>query len=687
MARTDNVNNKISHRRAVALSVLMLAVFGLYSLRLFQVQIVEGDEYASISNGQYSRNMTISASRGEILDRYLRPIAVNRTSLSVVFDYDFFPRGTAAEQRQLQNEIILSLTSLLKTAGEEWNDSLPITGDGPYAFEEGREGSVNTLKRTILNVADYATADDCMKWLVKRYCLEGYSTKDQRTAAGVQYEMEIRQFSAANPFTFSGDISENTSYVILENNRDYPGVDIQTVPVREYVAGDTGAHLIGQVTPIYEDEYKDLKEKGYKLNDSIGRGGIEGAMEDELRGDTGTTTVVKNARGQILDKYESKAPVPGNSVVLTLDLELQATAQQALADKIKALRAQAVPSGTYKGQDVRSGSAVLLDVSNGGVLVSASWPSYDLSTYNEDYAKLLADPDRPLFNRALNGTFPCGSTMKPCVAMAALMEGTITPSSHPVFCNRYYTYYEGYTYKCLGYHGSVNVVDALAKSCNVFFYDVGRLLKIGPMNEYAAQFGLGQKTGIEIGEAQGVLAGPAEREANGGKWLGGDTIQAAIGQSDNLFSPIQLAAYAMTLANDGVRYKTHLVQAVRSYDGRETPVGKEVLVRMQLSKEAIDTVRAGMVKVVTSGTASARFRGIDYTVAAKTGTAQVSNTRSDHGVFIAYAPVEKPEVALAVLMEDGTSGAAAEVARVILDAYFDSKTEGSAPTPEEELLP
>ena len=687
MARTDNVNNKISHRRAVALSVLMLAVFGLYSLRLFQIQIVEGDEYASISNGQYSRNMTISASRGEILDRYLRPIAVNRTSLSVVFDYDFFPRGTAAEQRKMQNEIILSLTSLLITAGEEWNDSLPITGDGPYAFEEGREGSINTLKRTILNVADYATADDCMKWLVKRYCLEGYSTKDQRIAAGVQYEMEIRQFSAANPFTFSGDISEDTSYVILENNRDYPGVDIQTLPVREYVAGDTGAHLIGQVTPIYEDEYKDLKEKGYKLNDTIGRGGIEGAMEDELRGDTGTTTVVKNAKGQILDKYESKAPVPGNSVVLTLDLELQAAAQQALANKIKALRAQAVPSGTYKGQDVRSGSAVLLDVSNGGVLVSASWPSYNLSTYNEDYAKLLADPDRPLFNRALNGTFPCGSTMKPCVAMAALMEGIITPSSRPIFCNRTYTYYEGYTYRCLGYHGSINVVDALAKSCNVFFYDVGRLLKIGPMNEYSAQFGLGQKTGIEIGEAQGALAGPAEREANGGKWLGGDTIQAAIGQSDNLFSPIQLAAYAMTLANDGVRYKTHLVQAVRSYDGRETPVGKEVLVSMQLSKEAIDTVRAGMVKEVTSGTAAARFRGIDYTVAAKTGTAQVSNTRSDHGVFIAYAPVEKPEVALAVLMENGTSGAASEVARVILDAYFDSKTEGSAPTPEEELLP
>ena len=276
--------------------------------------------------------------------------------------------------------------------------------------------------------------------------------------------------------------------------------------------------------------------------------------------------------------------------------------------------------------------------------------------------------------------------MKPLVAAAALTEGTITPPT-TITCTKAYDYYDPFVVYCLGRHGSINVAKALQESCNYFFFEVGRLLKIDKLNQYTRQFGLGQKTGIEVGEAAGVMAGPEYSASLGQQWMPGDTLGAAIGQSDNLFTPIQLASYAMALANDGVRYKTHLVQSVRSYDGKETPVEPEILSTVPLSQTAIDTVRQGMLQVVTNGTASKYYKGASYTLAAKTGTAQISETRSDHGAFIGYAPFENPEIAIAVLIEDGTSAAAGRVSRKVLDAYFSTKSEGLAPTPEGELLP
>lgn len=269
----------------------------------------------------------------------------------------------------------------------------------------------------------------------------------------------------------------------------------------------------------------------------------------------------------MIDREETVQPVPGDTVILTLDMELQKAAQNALDEEIQSLRQLPATQGNGKfannGHDVRSGSVVVLDVKNGGVLACASWPNYDLSTYNADYNDLIADPDKPLFNRALNGTFAIGSTMKPLVAAAALTEGTITPTT-TITCTKAYDYYDPFVVYCLGRHGSINVAKALQESCNYFFFEVGRLLKIDKLNQYTRQFGLGQKTGIEVGEAAGVMAGPEYSASLGQQWMPGDTLGAAIGQSDNLFTPIQLASYAMALANDGVRYKTHLVQSVRS---------------------------------------------------------------------------------------------------------------------------
>ncbi len=666
--------NQSVRRRVVATAAVIVFVFFLFGLRLFQVQIVDGEEYANLAGRNTTTELTIAASRGEILDRNLNPIAVNRASYSVVFDYAFFPRGKDTEQQYQQNQIILSLTNLLEKAGEDWNDTLPISDSAPYSFEDDREGDIEKLKE-LLRMAEYATADNCMAELVKRYSLENYSAEEQRRIAGVRYEMEVREFALKNPFTFSDDVSAETTYQIKEHNTEYPGVDVQTTPVREYKNGDLASHLIGTVSPIYPEEYEELKAQGYALNDTIGRGGIEAAAENYLRGTAGTRTLVKNSKGTIIEDSITEEPVPGDSVVLTIDLELQQKIQEALDATIQDLKANGNGTNTtYNGKDVRSGAVVMLDAKNGGVLASASWPTFDLSTYNENYTALLNDPDQPLFNRALDGAFACGSTMKPGVALAALTEGVITPG-YTYTCHKVYNRFSDYKPTCMGTHYTINVVTALAKSCNIFFYETGFQLGIEKMNAYSALYGLGQKTGIEVGEAEGVLAGPAEREAKGLVWNPGDTVSAAIGQSDNLFTPLQLATYCMTIANDGVRYKTHLIDSVRSYDGKTvTTIEPEIVAQADLTQEAIDTVRQGMIQAALSGTAQRSFgSNVPYTVACKTGTAEVSKTRSDHGVFIAYAPVEDPEIAVAVLLEDGTSAPSTALGRTVMDAYFELK--------------
>lgn len=454
------------------------------------------------------------------------------------------------------------------------------------------------------------------------------------------------------------DISEKTAAILRENPEVYAGLETAFVPIRTYEAGEVAAHILGTVGPVYAEEYETLKEKGYRLTDRVGKSGIEAALEDELRGEDGVR--ITREDGSVY----TRAAVAGLSVELTLDSVLQRAAQTAVVDTMAALREQNEP---LSGADVKSGSVVLLDVKDGGVLVCASCPTYDLSTYSERYTALAADAGQPLFNRALYGTYPCGSVIKPAVAIAGLNERLTVDCT----CDGVYRYYEavGFAPKCMGRHGAVDVVGALKQSCNVYFMELGRLLGIDTLNRYAAAFGLGQKTGIEVGEARGVLASP---ETKNGAWVAGDTCQCAIGQMDERFTPVQLAAYAMTLSNGGVRYRTHLVRRLLNYDGTvESVYEPQVLSTVSMSAEAANAVRKGMEQVVKKGgTAHEAFKDAAYTLAAKTGTAQNGTTRSDHGVFIAYAPADKPQVALAVVMENGTSAAATAVARQVLDAYF-----------------
>ncbi len=673
----------LSPRRLVALFLTMVVILGLFSVRLFQLQIVDGEAYAQRADAGSKTTIAIAASRGEILDANQIPLVSNRTSYAVTLDYNYFPHGSSDEAVKQQNDCLLALAALLQERQEAWHDSLPISRQAPYTFDEERENGVKRLK-DYLRMADYATPEQCLAQMVEKFKLENYDADRQRILAGIHYEMVTAGFNASTPYTFATDISSTSMYRILEHSTDFPGVDVETVPVREYVGGSTACHIIGTVGPIYAEEYAELKEQGYSYNDILGKSGIESAAEGYLRGTAGKRVLTKNSQGVITSEAQTVAPIPGQTVILSIDSRIQQVAQQALGEKIADMRAHAAEG---KGKDIKSGSVVMLDVKTGGVMVCASWPDYDLSTYSEQYNDLVANPDNPLFNRALYGSFPCGSTFKPGVALAAITEGKIT-SSTTIDCTFIYDFYApSYTPKCMGTHRQSDIVRALQKSCNYYFYEVGRIMN-SSLFSYLSLYGFGQRTGVEIGESAGVQQSPEYMKSIGGNWVAGDYLQLAIGQRGS-YTPIQLAAYAMMLANDGVRYKTHFIKAVRSFDSlSDTVIEPQIAAQVTWSKDAIQGVREGMIAVGKAGGTAASFANASYTIACKTGTAQTGLVNSsDHGTFIAYAPVENPEVAIAVVMERGTSAASTAVARTVLDAYFAGKETGEAPTDFGVLLP
>ncbi len=679
MLSMDRIDGSLSLRRLLALFIAVAVVFGLFSVRLFHVQIIDGKMYAGLSDADSKMVIPIAASRGEILDRNQIPLVSNRTSYAVVLDYNYFPHDNEKEQ----NDRLLLLMDLLRSQNEEWNDTLPISSAAPYTFDTERESGVARLK-TYLQLDDQATVDDCMQQLCDMYELHAYTAEEQRCLAGVRYNMSVAGFGQRTPYTFSGSVSDTTMYKILENNDRYVGVEVNTVPVREYVGKETACHIIGSVGPIYAEEYETLAAKGYSYNDVVGKSGIEAAAEDYLRGIAGTRTLTRQSDGTVLDEVETVAPTPGKTVILSIDAKLQQAAQESLDKNITELRAT---QETGKGGDVKSGSVVMLDVKTGGVMVCASWPSYDLSTYSEQYSDLIANEDKPLFNRALYGAYPCGSTFKPGMALAAITAGYISPTTL-VDCTRTYMYYApSYTPGCLGLHRNLTVVGALEKSCNYYFYHIGRLMG-GNVFNYLSLYGFGQRTGVEIGESSGVQQTPESMQASGATWVPGDYLQLAIGQRGS-YTPIQLAAYTMMIANNGTRYKTHLIQSVRSYDSTtDTVIQPEVAATVTWSDAAMSYVKKGMIAVGKSGTAQRYFSSADYTIACKTGTAETGiNNASDHGTFIAYAPADNPEVAVAVTMEHGTAGSSSAVAREVLDAYFANKEKGEAPTDIGILLP
>ena len=687
--------------RINAFLIFFIATVVIYSVVLSTIVIKGNGENGENAVRKY--DITVEAARGEILDRNSMTLVSNRQGNSIKFNAAIFPSKQADK-----NRIIASLIELCESKGEKWTDNLPIeyNQNGMLIFSDKRENDIKALKhKNMLNLNSYATAENCLDALIDMYSLDEYDKVTARKIASVCYEMWRTGYSVSIPYTFAKDVSSETISIIKEKNEYFRGVEAEVDTYREFTDGTIAPHIIG-VTGIIsgdeynnyknelnesidsgsftEDEIKTLQLNAYSLTDYVGKFGIEGAMEENLRGKKGIKTISVDNEGNVSSKY-SLVPQQGNSVYLTIDSGLQRVAQNALEQRILEL--------TSASGLAAAGAVAVIDVHSGEVLASASYPSYNLSEYFDKYNELLEADGSPLINRVLQSTYEPGSTMKLSTAIAGLEENVVNSDSK-FYCNSIFKYYD-VTFSCLHAHGYLNVIKGLEESCNVYFYNTGNLLGIDVMNDYSRKLGLGEKTGVELTESKGILAGRAYRQSIGSTWQMGDTIQAAIGQSDNLFTIIQLANYGATIANNGTRYKCHYVKYIMDADHSNIiyEAKPEIVEKTGISQKTIDIVKQGMLAVTTTGSCTSAFSEITEKVGAKTGTTQVRKIidgkifEGNNGLNVSFAPFDKPEIAIAVIIENVDSGTAtATVAADIYDYYFSTKNQISSQQPSNELL-
>ncbi len=669
-----NSKNKYPKTTITVCIIITLAFFAIFTARLVDWQLIHGSEYSELAKRSTSYTVKTDATRGEILDKNGSGLVVNTTRYKIVIDKLYVNEDTLDAN-------LLSLINLMDLSGDKWEDTLPIALLGStFSYKNNADDEISEfLSEDFLNLDENTTAQDCFNSLVKRYEIdERLSLKEQRNLVSVHYNMELTGYSNSNPYIFAKDIKRSTVSTVSENTQGVSGIDVQTYLVRTAQDACLAPHILGALGSITEEEYDDLKdgEKTYSLTDNVGKFGIELAFENQLKGEGGMKIIKRNSDGTIVDTVETIDSKPGNTVYLTLDKKLQKTAVKSLAENVKAAKAQGVAEKqalgkSGLGEDCETGAVVMLSVKDFSVLAAASYPTYDLNKYSEYgnyYVKLSENKNSPMYNRISVGSFACGSVYKPCVACAALEEKTISTDTE-IFCKQEYDYYPSNVVHCMHYHGDLNLTGAIAQSCNYFFAETGRRLGIETMYLYSEKFGLGEYTGIEIEESKGTLAG---RDST--SWMPGNTVQAAIGQSDNAFTPLQLATYAATLANDGTRLKTHVVSKITDYERKNNVQDYSrplVVDNCAVSQKNLDIVQKAMLEVTQNedGTAHSVFGDYKVKVAAKTGTAE--NAGSDHTTFICYAPYDKPEVAVAVVIEHGAKGRySMQVAKDLLDGYF-----------------
>ena len=487
------------------------------------------------------------------------------------------------------------------------------------------------------------------------------------SADELKTELKENGFSYNNPFVFMQDAEKDIVIKLKESPERYPCIEILTAPVREYLYPDVAVHLLGRCGVISKEEYEKLS--GYSRNDIIGKQGVEKAFENILRGKDGVRAKEKYTNGEVKKFSESIPPEAGSDIFLTIDLNLQKSTEDALSDVIK----------TQK--DAVGGAVVITDVNSGEVLALASYPDYNTEDFNKNYKSLSQDRKKPMFNRALAGLYEPGSTFKPITAIAALETGNLTPDEKIKTLGKY-EYFDR-VFRCNIYrekgktHGRIDVKEALSVSCNYFFYELGKRVGIDEIYNFAHAFGLDSATGIELAkeEATGTIASPRERKSRGGYWYAGDTLQAAIGQSDNQFTPIALANYSAALANGGTLYSAHILKGTEK-NKKTTCTKPKILNTLDISEKTMQTIREGMLSVTKSGTAKDVFSDFPTDIAGKTGTAQ-KNGRTN-GLFIGFAPAENPKIAFCVVVEGGASGnQAAHIIKNIIKNYSDTNEKGN----------
>lgn len=662
----------------VGLIVAVLALSIVFAgSKLMKIQIVDGAMYLEMSKSSKTATQSISAARGQIVDCNKIPLVENRVSYNAVINESFFP-----DSKQEQNRVILEIAKILQADGIMWRDDLPISRERPYSYTLDESDRKVSQIHEKLRLNSYATAENCIDALVNEYEIsKSYTNEEKRIIAGVRYQMILDDFSSRTDYVFVKDIPISTASKIRELGFRLSGAGIVEDAVRVYSSGDIFPHGIGYVGPIYAEEYPALKEAGYLISDTVGKAGIERSMEQYLAGKRGEKKITVSSSGEITEEITKEA-VPGRTVMLTIDSELQSKLQTLLGDFIKSLADGTLTKQDYDFTDCSAGAIVVMDAKTGAVKGCATYPNYDINDLINDYSSVLQSDGQPLYNRALDGLYRPGSVMKTVTATAALAEGVITREDH-FTCNRHMNFLD-IIVNCTGNHGSINVVTAIQKSCNIFFYQVVQKLGLDKFLTYESLYGLGEDTGLEIPSAKGYLASPDTFAQLGLDWTVGQVLQAAIGQSEVGVTPLQMCVLAATIANRGERLKPYLVDSTWDYNMIEqiSKTEPEIVAQVGASSDVYDAVIEGM-KLAAENTTSAQYyasneknaylaqfslQALPYPAAIKTGTPQAYNKATQNSTVVGFYPADDPEIAFSVVIENGEYSK--YLVRKIIEAYY-----------------
>lgn len=681
-----NKNKKFYTSGLFLLGAFFVAVCLVYIVRLVNMQITGVDKYTSLNSKTYTRYETVQAVRGEIFDRNGKPLVTNEYTNTVQLSYNSLKNYTSAGK----NKIISELSFVFEDYYEELDTHFPVNGTYPHVSydEEALENA--TVKKRFQSFLSKNGLDediscvDLFEWLLEYYGVKTkngtytYEGRTQYDVISVRYELDTMNFAPDNPYIVRKDAPLKLVTAILE--RASTGIYVEKEWERVYNYPGHASHILGRVGKIPADDIDEYLEKGYKYDATVGIEGAEKAFEELLKGTEGKVKITEDEYGGIISTETITESVPGRNVYLTIDIDLQITAEEKLLENINEIVKNA--KDDLSGKLADSGAVSAVDPNTGQVFALASYPSFDLATFTENYAELANDETQPLFNRALLGNYAPGSTFKMAVSATALTCGVVNASSK-VECTGEYEYYDDYQPDCwYSYgHGELNLKNALGVSCNCYYYDVGRRLGIETMNEYCTTLGLGQYTGIELTESKGVLTGPVYySEKNLGVWNPGDTLQASIGQGGNAVTPLQLSMYVSTILNSGTRYKATVLYKTETYSGADVVYNEpEVLGEAELSEEHATLIKQGM-KLSKESTSS--LRNYKFSIGSKTGTAQISK-QNNNAVLTAFAPYNDPQIVVSCIIENGAAGKnAATAVTGVISAKFGLDEKGE-PLPEE----
>jgi len=668
--KKENVNLRFN-----ILTVVVYIIGIILLVRLFNLQIVHGAEYREISNTRLSRESTLEATRGDILDRTGNVLATTKATFNISL------YKTKSDDETL-NKCILNITNLLSKNKSTYPDNFPINIEKKYTIK-GEE-----LKKWLKNykLDEKTKEEDAIKYFIKKYKITNEDWKDIRKIIAIRYEITTKGYSSTKSLKIASNVSRQVVAEISEKNTNYPGITISTDSERVYGYKNLASHIIGYIGRIGQEEYNSSKESEnpYKNDDYVGRTGIESMFEEYLRGKDGKEEIEMSVDGAVTGSTVTQDAVQGSSIVLTIDAKLQKIAEDSLKKNIEKIK----KGGFGKKYNAEGGSVVVLDVKTGEIRAMASYPDYDPNSWvggisTEDYNKIKKK--NALFNKSISGAYEPGSVFKMATAIAGLESGAIS-KTEKINDTGIYARYKDYQPRCWIYnqshhgHGYVNVKQAIQKSCNYFFFETSYRMGINKLDKYAKYFGLGSKTGVELpSETTGILAGPDTIK----NWSGGKTLQTAIGQQST-FSPLQIAKYTAMVANGGKKITPTVIKNVLNSDGTEESksqikkyvkqrlnLGKDDSDDINISKDNIKIVLEGMKSVAQDGgTAYNIFKDFEIEIGGKTGSAEAPGNKVN-AWFTGFAPYDNPEICVVVMVENGGHGNyTAEVVREIIAEYF-----------------